>query len=247
MNTRAELTIVIPAKNESQYLPRLLESLSRQDYPLLQSTRVFVADANSTDNTVSIALSFADRLAISVIPGGLPSVGRNAGARLATTPYVLFVDADIELRDPTLLRRAMETMKRRRLHCLTTNIWCSNGGLLDHAAYLGNNVVQYFASWAKPFATGMFMLFSKSRFDQLGGFNERALYAEDYFLSKQVKVLRFGILPGRVMTTNRRFQKMGHLHIILMFFKTAFNTWNTSYFLRDHEYWNEQQEAEGEV
>jgi glycosyltransferase involved in cell wall biosynthesis len=213
----------------------------------LPSTRVFVADANSTDGTVNLALSFAGRLAISVIPGGLPAVGRNAGARLATTPYVLFVDADIELRDSTLLRRAMETMHRRRLHCLTTNIWCSNGSALDHAAYIGNNVVQYVASWGQPFATGMFMLFSKDRFEELGGFNERALYAEDYLLSKQVKVRRFGILPGRVMTTNRRFQKMGHLRIVWMFFKTAFNTFNPGYFLRDHNYWNEPREAGNKV
>jgi hypothetical protein len=30
-------------------------------------------------------------LLISVIPGGLPSAGRNRGARRATTPYVLSV------------------------------------------------------------------------------------------------------------------------------------------------------------
>jgi len=49
-------------------------------------------------------------------------VGRNAGAVIATTPYVLFIDADIELPDDTLLRRAMEKMKARKLHCLTTAI-----------------------------------------------------------------------------------------------------------------------------
>ena len=68
-----------------------------------------------------------DRLNIEVIPGGLPSVGRNAGARTRYTPYVLFIDADMELKDPTLLRRAMELVERRKLHCVTTNIWCSQG------------------------------------------------------------------------------------------------------------------------
>src|SRR5215472_14773097 len=76
MNTsRSQLTIVIPAKNESRLLPSLLESLCRQDYPLMRSTKVFVADAGSTDGTQELALSFADRLNIEVIPGGLPSVG----------------------------------------------------------------------------------------------------------------------------------------------------------------------------
>ena len=202
-------------------------------------TKVFVADADSTDNTREIALSFRDRLYIRVIPGGLPSVGRNAGARLATSKYVLFLDADIVLEDPTLLRRAMEVMTRRKLHCLTTNIWCSNGRLGDHLLYLGNDFVQYFASWTKPFATGMFMLFDKQKFDALGGFNEKALYAEDYLLSKQISPRRFGIVRGRVSTTNRRFQKMGHLKIVRMFLRTALNSWNENYFLQDHQYWNE--------
>jgi glycosyltransferase involved in cell wall biosynthesis len=239
VNTKPELTIVIPAKNESRNLPLLLTSLSNQDYRHLPLTKVFVADANSTDGTPEIAMSFADRLLVGVIPGGLPSVGRNAGARLATTPYVLFLDADIELRDTTLLRRAMNKVNRRKLQCLTTNIRCSNGRILDAALYAGNNLVQYVSAWTKPFSTGMFMLFQKAKFDELGGFDERAMYAEDYLLSKQVSPRRFGVVRGHVLTTNRRFQKMGHWRIARMFMKTALNSWNYRYFLQDQNYWKE--------
>src|SRR5579864_7995381 len=148
MNTiaRAELTIVIPAKNESKLLPRLLTSLAAQDYPCMRHTRVFIADAGSTDGTQQIALSFDDRLNIEVIPGGLPAVGRNAGARAAQSRYVLFIDADIEFKDITLIRRAVELARKRRLHCVTTNIWCPEGSLRDKSLYLGNNVVQYFST-----------------------------------------------------------------------------------------------------
>ncbi len=133
--TQAELTIVIPAKNEAEMLPRLLASLCRQDYvgpngDGMNQVRVLVADAGSTDGTVELALSFQDRLKIEVIPGGLPAVGRNAGARLTTTKYVLFLDADVELPESTLLRRAMWRMKRRNLHLVTTNISCREGRLL---------------------------------------------------------------------------------------------------------------------
>lgn len=239
MNTKAELTIVIPAKNESKHLPILLTSLSRQDYPLLPHTKVFVADAGSTDGTVQAALAMRDRLNLTVVPGGLPSVGRNAGARLADTPYVLFVDADVVLHDRTLLRRALEKMRLRQLHCLTTNIWCPDGNWRDHLLYAGNNLFQYAGAWIKPFATGMFMLFDKARFDELGGFNENALFAEDYLLSKRVSPRRFGIVSGKLHTTNRRFRKMGHARIATMFLRTALNSWNESYFLRDHGYWGE--------
>ncbi|MGA2687570.1 MAG: glycosyltransferase, partial [Candidatus Korobacteraceae bacterium] len=209
------------------------------DYPLLPHTKVFVADAGSTDGTVQAALAMRDRLNLTVVPGGLPSVGRNAGARLADTPYVLFVDADVVLHDRTLLRRALEKMRLRQLHCLTTNIWCPDGNWRDHLLYAGNNLFQYAGAWIKPFATGMFMLFDKARFDELGGFNENALFAEDYLLSKRVSPRRFGIVSGKLHTTNRRFRKMGHARMATMFLRTALNSWNESYFLRDHGYWGE--------
>src|SRR6266850_6466085 len=94
MNMTNELTIVIPAKNEAKLIPRLLTSLTNQDYSKMPNTRVLVADANSTDGTREIVRSFRDRLNISVIRGGMPSVGRNQGAAQADTAYVLFLDAD---------------------------------------------------------------------------------------------------------------------------------------------------------
>lgn len=203
----------------------------------MHSVKVLVADAGSTDGTQQRALSFAGRLDVEVIPGGLPSVGRNKGAQRAETPYVLFIDADMELKDRTLLRRAMELIERRKLHCVTTNIWCSNGKTRDHILYLGNNIAQYGSFLVAPFSTGMFMLFEKTVFDRLGGFHEGAMYAEDYLLSKKVANRKFGIVSGCIHTTNRRFRNMGHFKIIRMFLKTMLNTWNDNYFLRDHGYW----------
>jgi len=221
-------------------LPRLLESLCRQDYPHLGSTKVLVADAGSTDGTREMAMSFAGQLRTEVIPGGLPSAGRNAGAQRAESKYVLFIDADMELKDTTLLRRTLELAERRKLHCVTTNIWCSQGTLRDHALYVGNNIAQYASMLVRPFSTGMFMLFEKAAFDKLGGFHEGALYAEDYLLSKKVANWKFGIVNGRIHTTNRRFRNMGHAKIVGLFLKTMFNTWNDSYFLRDQGYWRQK-------
>src|SRR3974390_2917270 len=127
MNTTNELTIVIPAKNESKLIPRLLTSLTTQDYSKMSSTRVLVADANSTDGTPEVVMSFRDRLNVTVIRGGMPSVGRNQGAALADTPYVLFLDADIELADTSLIRRCVERAQSKGSHCVTTNILCKDG------------------------------------------------------------------------------------------------------------------------
>ncbi len=232
-----ELTIVIPAKNEATLLPKLLTSLTKQSYLQNRKTKVFLADANSTDGTPQLAMTFRDRLDIEVIPGGLPSVGRNAGARRAEGEFVLFIDADMEFRDESLIARAVERMHERQLHCVTTNIWCASGTALDQALYLGNNLAQWFSQFISPFSTGMFMLFERKRFWELGGFHEQALFAEDYLLSKKVSAGRFAIVRGGAYTTNRRFRKMGHFKMVRLFLWTALNTWNEKHFLRDQRYW----------
>ena len=203
----------------------------------MSSTRVLVADANSTDGTPQIVLSFRDRLNVKVIRGGLPSFGRNQGASQADTPYVLFLDADIELADPCLIRRCMEKAQRKNLHCLTTNILCKDGSWLDKLLYAGNDLFQYLSCLHRPFATGMFMLFDRKKFWECGGFHEQILFAEDYRLSQKVERKRFAIVGGGVYTTNRRFKRMGHLKVGWLFLKTALNYWNEKYFLRDHKYW----------
>jgi len=203
----------------------------------MRSTRVLVADANSTDSTPEVVKGFRVSLNTSVIPGGLPSAGRNAGAALADTPYVLFLDADIELASPSLVRRAVELAQKKKLHCVTTNILCRDGSFADKLLYAGNDFFQYLSRLHRPFSTGMFMLFEKKRFDELGGFDVRIHFAEDYHLSKQVARSKFGIVRGGVYTTNRRFQKMGHARVARLFLATAFNFWNRKFFLRDHKYW----------
>jgi glycosyltransferase involved in cell wall biosynthesis len=243
MTMKSELTIVIPAKNEAKLIPRLLTSLTNQDYSKMRSTRVLVADANSTDGTPEIVMGFRDRLNVGVVRGGMPSVGRNLGAAQADSQYVLFLDADIELAHPSVVRRAVEAAQSRQLHCVTTNIICQGGNWIDKIFYAGNDFFQYMSRLHRPFATGMFMLFDRKKFWELGGFQEQVLFAEDYLLSQQVERKRFGIVRGGVYTTNRRFKKMGHLRVGWLFLWTAMNYWNQKHFLRDHKYWAESESA----
>jgi glycosyltransferase involved in cell wall biosynthesis len=205
MNTKSDLTIVIPAKNESKLIPNLLNSLANQDYSKMRNTRVLVADANSTDGTPELVMSFRDRLQVEVIRGGMPSVGRNLGAAQADTKYVLFMDADIEPADRSLIRKTVELAEKKHLHCVTTNILCRGGSFIDRVLYTTNDFFQYLSRLHRPFSTGMFMLFDKQRFDELGGFHEQVHFAEDYLLSSQVARSKFGIVRGGVYTTNRRW------------------------------------------
>src|SRR5207237_10182692 len=121
MLTKSDLTIIIPAKNEERLLPNLLKSLALQDYPAMSSTKLYIADAGSTDRAREVALSFSRRLNVEIIQGGLPAVGRNHGARLASTRYLLFIDADIEIGHSTFIRRTMETADRTHVDAAATS------------------------------------------------------------------------------------------------------------------------------
>ncbi|KKT90261.1 MAG: Glycosyl transferase, family 2 [Candidatus Jorgensenbacteria bacterium GW2011_GWA2_45_13] len=238
-NTNDELTIVIPAKNEAKYIGTLLESLKKQDYPLIGTTKIFIADAGSTDGTQDVIKSFAGDLMVEIISGGFPSKARNNGAKKAKSKYILFVDADMEMRNPTLLRNALSLIKRKHYHLVTTLIKCNEtGGFADQFLYFLNNVAEVGSKFFSPMATGMIMLFEKQWFDKLGGFNEKINYAEDYYLSKQTEPRRFGVLLKYILATNRRFQKTGHWRILQLFLDTMLHSRRPEWFFKDKHYWD---------
>lgn len=233
-----ELTVVIPAKNEAGYIGTLLDSIAKQDYPLVRTTKIFVADAGSTDGTQDIVRGFQDKLMVEIIPGGFPSKARNNGARKAKSKYVLFVDADMEMRDPTFLRSAVSLIKRKHYHLVTALIKCNERGtFFDQLLYFLNNVAEVGSKFFSPMATGMIMLFDKHWFDKVGGFNERVNYAEDYYLSKQTEPRRFGVLWKYILATNRRFESTGRWKVLGLFMDTMLHSRRPEWFFTDKHYW----------
>lgn len=234
-----EITIIIPAKNEEHYIGKLLESIKDQDYSGVEHVPIFVADAKSTDKTCVVVKTFSDTLTITIIKGGPVAIGRNNGADRATTKYLLFIDADVELRDKTIIRRTIEKMEKKKLHCVGAYVKCSNGNILDHFIYFLNNLVQFFSQFSSPFATGMYFCIRKDIFLKLGKFNPHVHFAEDYFLSKDISPRKFLII-GSIFTTNRRFQKIGHWNMIKEFVRVALNAKNQSFFYKHkiEDYWD---------
>lgn len=234
-----QITIVIPAKNEEQYIGKLLESIKNQDYPNIKHVPIFVADAESTDKTRAVIETFSGTLNITIVKGGPVAIGRNNGAERANTKYLLFVDADIELQDKTIIRRTIEKMEKKKFYCIGAYTKCNNGTMLDHLIYFLSNIVQFFSQFSSPFATGMYFCIRKDVFVNLGKFNPNIDFAEDYFLSKDIPPRKF-LIVGTISTTNRRFEKIGHWNMIREFVKVALNARNQSYFFKNKvkDYWD---------
>ena len=106
------LSIVIPTKNEEEYLPLLLTSIKQQT---LAPHEVIIADAGSTDRTREIAKAFGCK----VVEGGMPGVGRNRGAVAASGDTLLFLDADVKLSSPQFIELALAEFEDRHLDFAT--------------------------------------------------------------------------------------------------------------------------------
>lgn len=89
------VSVVIPVRNGGDLFRVQLDALAAQeDAPAFE---VIVSDNGSTDDTVTIARSYAGRLDLRIVDSGdRPGVShaRNVGAKAARAAYVLFCDAD---------------------------------------------------------------------------------------------------------------------------------------------------------
>ncbi len=86
-----QVSIIIPAYNEEEFLQALLESINQHvEVPV----EVIVVDNGSTDNTLTIAEKF-NCITVNMGKKSFPSVVRNAGVLESTGDYLVFLDADI--------------------------------------------------------------------------------------------------------------------------------------------------------
>ena len=99
------LSVIIPAYNRAELLPRTLQSVLTQTCPPEQ---IIVVDDGSTDNTAEVAQSFSKVQVVSQPNAGL-GAARNAGAAVAKGEALLFLDSD-DLLAPTALETLAQTL-----------------------------------------------------------------------------------------------------------------------------------------
>jgi len=89
-NERAQVAVIIPARNAAATLKATLDGLAQQDFG--EPFDVVVVDDASTDGTAEIARQHGAR----VVSGGGsgPAAARNAGAHETAAEFLAFTDAD---------------------------------------------------------------------------------------------------------------------------------------------------------
>jgi glycosyltransferase involved in cell wall biosynthesis len=231
-----KITIVVPCKNEENYIHHLLDSLRSQN---IGDTRVIIADC-STDDTRQVIKDNSIGLNVEIIDGGPVSIAKNNGARLVTTPYILFIDADVRFFKDTVIRDAVNKMELKKLHLVGLNIKCYDKDIRAKIGFTAFNVINHTLKFFSPFAVGAFMLTRKDKFEEYGGFPENLLTSEDYFLSKKYSPRKFKIIRHHFGQDSRRFKKMGYLGMGKYLVKNFVNRNNKKYWesLYHNRYWN---------
>jgi len=231
-----KITIVVPCKNEENYIHHLLDSLRGQD---VGDTRVIIADC-STDNTRQVIQATKGNLNVEIIDGGPVSIAKNNGARLVTTPYILFIDADVRFFKSTVIRDAVNLIERKNLDLIGLNIKCYDRDMRAKIGFTAFNLINHTLKFFSPFAVGAFMLTRKDKFEEYGGFPENLLTSEDYFLSKKYSPRKFKIIRHHFGQDSRRFKKMGYLGMGKYLVKNFVNRNNKAYWnsLEHNKYWN---------
>ena len=227
MKLSEKITIVVPCKNEQDYIGHLLSDLLGQN---LGDTRIIIADA-STDNTREVIKEYEPHLNIEVIEGGPVSIAKNNGAKLVTTPYILFIDSDVRFFSVRTIRDCVDTLESHNLDLVGIYAKCYDKDIrakIGFSLFNGiNHIMQHFI----PFAVGAFFLTRRDKFEELGGFPAKYETSEDFFLSKMYDVKRFKLVNHYFGQDSRRFQKMGYFGMAWYLIK---NFWNRN----NEKYWN---------
>ena len=229
------ITIVIPSYNEEDYIYNTLWRISRQKFD--GKIRVLIADNNSTDNTlerVSKASEDFNNLQIELIQGGKVGFARNNGANNVTTPFILFMDADSLLQGENVFVEVEKYLNKYDIISVKQKSVVRN----DFKSVLTYKILDWIRKIMPiTFCTGCFFLISKSKFNQLGGFDETLQNSEDFWLSKQVPKSKFKILNEYIGQDNRRFIKFGYWNFLKINILNYINYKNIKWFKKDVGYW----------
>ena len=214
-----KLSIVVPAKNEEDVLPLLLDSLNAQTF---EPHEIIIADANSDDRTRAIA---RERGCL-VVDGGLPGPGRNRGAAAATGDYVLFLDADVVLKDQTFLEHSMREIAERDLDFATVDVLPIDGNRFDVFAHNAYNKYCRLVEPLHKHAPGFCIFVRRSFHAQIGGFDETVTFCEDHeYAERAGKKGKFGFLSMPVPVSIRRFDRDGRFSIAFKYLLAELHHW----------------------
>lgn len=220
------LSIIIITLNEAKNLPALLDDLCAQSF---RNFEVIVVDSNSSDNTVAVAQSYRERLALRTIVMDKrgTSLGRNTGAENAQYERILFFDADVRIR-PDFLEKAMHELTQRKLLIAGGRIQSTEPSWLTRVGVKIFDIGMCITQYGFPTCTGACIFSTRSVHQFIGGFDLAITLCEDCdYVKRASQSFKFRMLPVFFEFNARRINhegifKLGYKYLkanVIRFFK----------------------------
>ena len=207
-----DISVIIPALNEEKYLPRCLESLSRQSRK--ERIEIIVIDGGSVDRTVEVAKEYAHKAIVEPSPVG---TARNIGARHAEGKILAFIDADTMASENWIDEITQSFDSSANAVGVTGPTLPYEGTQLDKLAYhVATGWAQRFSlKLGRPHVAGFNCAYRRGPFFDAGGFDEDRVLSEDVVLSLKMRH------QGRILfnpkmtayTSLRRIKKYGYPYL----------------------------------
>ncbi len=211
-------SIIIPCLNEELYIGKLLECLVAQTFTDFE---VVVVDGFSEDKTVEIVSRYIKNekgISIRIVEADKRGVShqRNLGAQSATNNRLLFLDADVQVKE-NFLAQTIGEIDKRNLELATVQFKPMSVRVEDKFMYsIGNSYISLL-QYIEPVSLGWCIFSTKKVHNLIGGFDEALSLAEDYnYVVKaaecgiKLKVLKKGV----VYISVRRLSDEGRLNFI---------------------------------
>ena len=182
------LTIILPVRNEKEYISSALHSILHQK--VLDNYEILIADGDSTDGTLEIVKGFlSDNPNIQLIhnPSKIVSTGFNLALNHTKGNIIVRIDGHCEI-PPNYLKRCLELLKRKDADIVGGIIETISNGNIGKAiataqsSYFGVGGVKFRNSTNKKSAYVNTLAFGAHRrgiFTDIGGYDEQMIYNQD--------------------------------------------------------------------
>ena len=199
-----EISVIIPVLNEAATIGTTLTPLKDA-----ANIEVIVVDGGSLDCTRDLAESLGAK--VFEAPAGRARQ-MNAGAAAATGEILLFLHAD------TVLPQGFEVMVHQAL--LKPGVIAGAFALRINTNLRGLRLIETMTNWRSRFLQmpyGDQAIFLPAKvFRRLGGFQQIPLMEDFEFVQRLKRKGRIAIVPASVITSGRRWQKIGVLKTTLI-------------------------------
>lgn len=181
------ITVIIPTHNAAQYLPKLLSSIRKQTI----HTELIIVDSSSSDKSVEIASSFADRIVVISKDEFDHGGTRTKMSKLANGDIVVFLTQDALPFDEDCIKKLVKPFEDAKVAvAYGRQIAYDNTGpfgtflrKFNYPEYSNERVYEDKKNYGlrAAFVSNSFCAYRKSSLEKIGYFEDKLILSEDMY------------------------------------------------------------------